>query len=247
MIAFFQNIFAPPRHLILLVLATWLGLALAEHRAERNSIRKEDLNNLTFYAIVAYILGGRISYILQNYFAFAKSPLSMFAMNPDLFDPLGAAVIAVLAAMIYGQRKQLPFWNALDALTPFFAILAAGIGLSHLAAGTAFGQRTDIPWGIHLWNATRHPTQIYETLASLLTFSLIWFLKPNSRPGILFLTFTAWTSLWQLFILAFRADETIIFWGLRQEQLLAWIVLASSFIFFEIRLKPSTKQVIHLE
>ena len=146
MLEIFQNLFSPPRHMILLVIAAWLGLSLAERRTDRYNISKDDLNNIAFYGLIAYVLGGRISYILQNVSAFAKSPLGIVSINPDLFDPLGALAVAAITALVYGQRKQLAFWNTLDALTPFFAVLAIGMGLSHLAAGTAFGKLTDLPW-----------------------------------------------------------------------------------------------------
>lgn len=116
-----------------------------------------------------------------------------------------------------------------------------GIGLSHLAAGTAFGKETSLPWGIDLWNATRHPTQIYETLASLLIFGLLWFQKQSQRPGILFLTFAAFTATSRLFIEAFRGDSIFIFNSLNQNQVFAWIVLALSFLSLEIQIKPTKK------
>jgi phosphatidylglycerol---prolipoprotein diacylglyceryl transferase len=237
MLTLFRNIFSPPRHMILLVIATWVGLSLAEKHAERHGISKNDLGNITFYAIIAFILGGRISFVLQNIPAFIKSPFGIISINPDIFDPLGAMAVAIIIAFIYGQRRGLFLWNALDALTPFFVILAIGIGLSHLAAGTAFGKETDLAWGINLWNATRHPTQIYETLASLLILGLVWFQKQNPRPGILFLTYAALTAGTQLFIQAFRGDSTLVFNGLRQEQVIAWVALAVIFILFEIQLK----------
>ena len=237
MLTLFRNLFSPPRHMILLVIATWIGLVLAEKRAERHDIGKNDMNNITFYALIAFILGGRISFVLQNISTFIKSPLGIISINPDIFDPLGAVAVAFIVAFIYGQRRRLLFWNTLDALTPFFAVLTIGLGLSHLAAGTAFGKETNLPWGINLWNATRHPTQIYETLASLLTFGLIWFQKQYPRPGILFLTYAALTAASQLFIQAFRGDSTLIFSGLRQEQVIAWVVLAIIFILFEYQLK----------
>jgi phosphatidylglycerol:prolipoprotein diacylglycerol transferase len=236
MLTLFRNLFSPPRDMILLVIATWIGLSLAEKHAERHGISKNDLGNITFYAMIAFILGGRISFVLQNIPAFIKSPLGIISINPDIFDPLGAVAVAIIAAFIYGQRRGLFLWNTLDALTPFFAILAIGLGLSHLAAGTAFGKETDLAWGIYLWNATRHPTQIYETLASLLILGLIWFQKQNPRPGILFLTYAAWTAGTQLFIQAFRGDNTLVFNGLRQEQVIAWVALAVIFILFEIQL-----------
>jgi prolipoprotein diacylglyceryltransferase len=222
--------------MILLVLAIWVGLTLAEKRAERHGVSKEDLNNLTFYGLIAFVVGGRISFVLQNITAFMKSPLGIISVNPDLFDPTGAWVIALLAALVYGQRRKLALWSMLDALTPVFAVLAIGLGLSHLAAGTAFGTPTDLPWGMDLWNATRHPTQIYEILASLLTFGLLWLKRPNPRPGIHFLTFAALTAGWALFIQAFRGDSTLIFNGLRQGQVIAWMVLAACFVLIEIRL-----------
>ena len=223
--------------MILLFITAWIGLTFAEKRTERYGVSKDDLNNITFYSLIAFIIGGRLSFVLQNTPAFIKSPLGIISINPDIFDPLGGLAAAILVAFIYGQRRGLLLWNTLDALTPFFAILAIGIGLSHLAAGTAFGKETYLPWGINLWNATRHPTQIYETLASLLIFGLVWFQKQNPRPGILFLTYAAWTAASQLFIQAFRGDSTLIFNGLRQEQVIAWVALAVIFILFEYLLK----------
>jgi phosphatidylglycerol:prolipoprotein diacylglycerol transferase len=237
MITLFRNLFSPPRHMILLVIATWIGLTLAEKNAERHNISRENINNITFYGLIAFILGGRISFVLQNIPAFIKSPLGIISINPDIFDLLGAIAAALIVALVYGQRRGLLLWPTLDALTPFLAVLAIGIGLSHLAAGTAFGTETGLPWGINLWNATRHPTQIYETLASLLIFSLLWFKKHNPRPGILFLTFAAWTAAIQLFIQAFHGDSVLIFNGLRQEQVIAWVALIITFILFEYRLK----------
>lgn len=244
MLELFQNLFSPPRHMILLILAAWLGLSLAERYTNRHGIHKDDLNNITFYSLIAFVIGGRVSYILQNIPAFAKSPLGVISINPDLFDPFGALVVAVITAFIYGQRKSLAFWNTLDALTPFFSVLAIGLGLSHLAAGTAFGQPTNLPWGIEMWNATRHPTQIYETLASLLILGLLLRFKANHNPGLFFLTFASLTALSQLFIQAFRGDSTLVFNNLRQGQILSWIALAVCFISLEsILAAPNQKSI----
>jgi len=237
MLTLFRNLFSPPRHMILLLAATWIGLNFAEKRAERHGISKEDINNLTYYGLIAFVLGGRLSFVLQNLSPFIKSPLGIISINPDIFDPLGGVAVAIIVAIIYGQRRGLKFWNTLDVLTPFFAILSIGVGLSHLASGTAMGMETDVAWGINLWNATRHPTQIYETAASLLIFGLVWFQRQNPRPGILFLTYATFTAAAQLFIQAYRGDSTLIFNGLRQGQVIAWVVLAVTFILFEVRLK----------
>ncbi len=233
MLTLFRNLFSPPRHMILLLLATWIGLTLAEKRTERYGVSKEDLNNITYYGLIAFVIGGRLSFVLQNLPAFIKSPLGIFSINPDIFDAPGGLAAAIIAAVIYGQRRGLQLWNTLDSVTPFFAVLSIGIGLSHLAAGTAFGMETDVVWGIDLWNATRHPTQIYEIAASLLIFGLVWLQKQNPHPGVLFLTYAALTAVTQLIIQAFRGDSTLILNGLRQGQIIAWVALAVIFILLE--------------
>jgi phosphatidylglycerol:prolipoprotein diacylglycerol transferase len=118
-------------------------------------------------------------------------------------------------------------------LTPLFATLAIGLSLSHLAAGTAFGSPTDLPWAIELWNATRHPAQIYEFVAALLIFGFVWVRKTDPRPGTLFLAFTALTAASRLFLEAFRGDSILIFGSLRLAQIIAWIVLAAALFAYE--------------
>lgn len=226
MITLFRSIFAPPRHLILLLAALWLGLALAEKRVGRHNISKDALNNIVYVGILGYIIGGRVLFALANISAFAKSPLSVFSLNIDIFDQVGAMVTMLIVGFVYGKRQKLPLWPTLDALTPLFAVLAIGLSLSHLAAGTAFGSPTNVAWGIDLWNATRHPSQIYELLASLLVFGFIWFRKADTPSGSNFLSFTAFTAGSHLLLETFRGDSMLMFGGLRFAQVIAWLMLA---------------------
>ncbi|HSO11545.1 MAG TPA: prolipoprotein diacylglyceryl transferase family protein [Anaerolineales bacterium] len=242
MIDSFRALFAPPRHFILIVVAMWIGLTLAEKRTDRHGVSKEQLNNISFYSLIGYVLGGRLLFALANFPAFSQSPLSIFSPNPDLFDPIGGLVVAVLVGFIHGHRQKLPLWGTLDAMTPIFAMFAIGLSLAHLAAGTAFGSPTDLPWGIDLWNMTRHPSQIYELIASLVIFSLLWFRKPNPHNGLPFLDFVVLTAGSRLFLEAFRGDSALIFGSLRLAQGIAWILLAIVFFVSEnIRQKNLTE------
>jgi phosphatidylglycerol:prolipoprotein diacylglycerol transferase len=225
-ITLFRSLFAPPRHLILLLVALWVGLALVERRAGRHGISQEALGNLVYYSLFGYLLGGRLLYALSNLSAFSESPLSLFSLNLDLFDPWAALVVAVFVGIMHGSRQRLAFWSTLDALTPLFAILAVGMSLSHLAAGTAFGNPTALPWGIELWGAMRHPSQVYQLIGSLLIFSVLWFRRAEAPPGSRFLLFAALTAGARLFLEAFRGDSTLLVGGLRLAQVIAWIALA---------------------
>jgi prolipoprotein diacylglyceryltransferase len=214
--------------LILLLAALWIGLALAERRAQRHGISQDILNTIVYYAFLGYILGGRLYYTLSNYPVFLQSPQSVFSLNLDLFDPVAGLVVAVIVGVVYGSRQKFPLWPTLDALTPLFATIAIGLALSHLAAGTAFGSPTSLPWAMEMWNAKRHPTQLYELVAALIIFGIIWFRRSDSPAGSSFLWFVALTAAARLFLEAFRGDSTLIIGGLRLAQVVAWIVLAAA-------------------
>jgi len=139
---------------------------------------------------------------------------------------MGALTTGLLVGFLYVQRQNLPFWPMLDALTPLLAMIAVGLSLTHLAAGTAFGKPTNLPWGIDLWSAKRHPSQVYELIAALVVFGLIWFRKQASPAGSAFLLFVALTAGTHLFLEAFRGDSALIFGGIRLAQIIAWFVLA---------------------
>jgi prolipoprotein diacylglyceryltransferase len=112
--------------------------------------------------------------------------------------------------------------------------------LAHLAAGTAFGSPTDLPWGIELWNARRHPTQAYELLAALVIFCVVWFRKTNVPAGVLFLNLIALSAGARLFFEAFRGDGVPVFEGFRLNQIAAWIVLAIALWLHELK-RPESK------
>ena len=227
MIEFIQNIFAPPRHTILLVLALWFGWWLAEKIVKREQkINEAAFINLTFYGLLAFVLGGRILYALDNLAAFTSSPASIFSPNPQLFDAFLGGAAAVVTMLVYGQRAKLQFWPTLDALTPLLAALMLGIGAAHLAEGSAFGRETSLLWGVDVNGVTRHPRQVYEIASAFFILNLIGTRGPLPRAGTQFLTFLAWTSAARLFLEAFRGDSVLVFGSLRLGQILAWVVLA---------------------
>lgn len=215
---------------LMYLLGLWFGLSLAEKFAPRRGISPDALYNLAFTGLMAGILGARLGYVLLNPQAFLASPLSLISLNPGLLDPFSGFAAALIAALVYGARKKLGFWNALDALTPFFAVFMIGAALANIASGAAFGLETSLPWGIELWGAKRHPTQFYElTGAMVILLALGPRFKDASAPaGRLFLIFVALTAGARLFFEAFRGDSTLILGGIRAAQVVAWLALAGA-------------------
>lgn len=221
---------------LLLLLGLWLGLMISERTARKLGNDPAVLYNLAFLMIIVGALGARLAYVLRYPDAFAGSWLSVFTFSPTMLDTPTGLLIAVLAGLIFLQRKQLPFWHTLDILTGAFATLAVAIGLAHLASGDAFGAPANLPWSISLWGEQRHPSQIYETLLAVTIFVLLrpW-TSPSGPAGNRFLTFCALTAGSVIFLDAFRGDSILIAGRFHQNQVIGTLVLAAS-LFLRRRL-----------
>ena len=218
---------------LIMLAGVWIGLIVAERFALHFKASPNQIYNLVFIMLITWVVGARLSYITQYFEAFIQSPSSIFSLNPGLLDPVGGAAVAFIAGIVYIYRKQIPIRIALDALTPFLAVIWIAIGLSNLASGRAFGMETQLPWGIDLWGAQRYPTQIFQMLAGLIILGLVWprerIDSPVSRvPGETFWLFLVLSALAWIIIEAFRGDSTLLAGGIRTAQIIAWFVLALS-------------------
>jgi phosphatidylglycerol:prolipoprotein diacylglycerol transferase len=150
-----------------------------------------------------------------------------------LLDPFGGVAVAFVSGVIYVNRKQILVWPTLDGLTPFLSVMWIAIGLSNLASGKAFGMETQVPWGIDLWGAQRHPTQIYQVMAGFIILGFIW---PRERvtasasllSGETFWRFSALSATALMVVEAFKGDSSLLPGGLRIAQILAWFALSIS-------------------
>lgn len=215
---------------LIILIGLWFGLYLSEKLGIKRKFDPVKLYNLSFIVLVAGVLGGRITYVLQYPQAFLASPLSIISLNTALFNLWGGIGLAIIAALWYGQKAKLDLWLTLDIFTPAFAILAISFGLAHLASGSAYGSAASLPWAIELWGTRRHPTQVYETILAVLGLILSYWLYHSKFPiskGNIFLAFVAYTSVSRLFLEAFRGDSQLI-GSVRLAQVVAWGLMTAS-------------------
>ncbi len=245
MLDLFRAIFAPPRDLILPLVAAWVGMLLSGRQAKRAGMPEAGLDAIFAALAITFLVSGRILYAVEHLTAFIQNPISLVSLNASLFDAGGAAFFAAIAALNVMQRRRMDIWSTLDVLTPFLATVAVGIGLSHLASGAAFGSETRVPWAIELWGAMRHPTQIYEILAALIVLGIIWFGGTSGIAGRKFMLFVALSAGSRLIIEAFRGDSTLVFGGLRMGQILALLVLVGALMGLELlRQRPNAADAV---
>ncbi len=214
---------------LILLISVWLAITLVERRAKQAGDTSETLSGLVFTALISGLIGARLWYAIRFLDVYLADPIGLVAFNTSAFDLTGGLLFGLAAGFIYTVRKNLPLRPTLDRLTPGAALVAVGLGLAHLAGGDAYGAPTTVPWGIFLWEATRHPAQLYEMGLAGLVLAAVWKLAPaNPFPGFLFLAFIALTAAARLFLEAFRGDSVIVAGSIRQPQLAALLVLLAA-------------------
>ena len=218
---------------LILLVGLWLGLLLSERLAPCFRAKPNDVYNLVFVALIAGVLGARVSFVIQNYEAFLQNPTNIVSLNPGLLDPVGGIALGLISALIYGNRKGLNWKPTLDAISPFLSVMIIAYGFSNLASGDSFGAETTLPWGINLLGGVRHPAQVYQILAGSIILGIIWPRTGSSNTvqrisgktiiGFVVLSAGAW-----LFSEAFRGDSVVLLNGIRVTQIYAWVILAIS-------------------
>lgn len=224
--------------ILLLLAGLWIALWVGEKQYPSASRSYSIYENLVLTALLTGIIGARLGYAAQNISAFMNDPLALITPSPNMLDLPAGILAAFLAALVYGYRHSLKFWKTLDQLTPPAAVFVSTVHLANLASGDAYGAPTQAPWCIHLWNACRHPTQVYAFILALgVVIFILRISRYNLPEGFQFWAFIGSSALARLMIEPFRGDSVILLGILRQAQVIAWLLLLISLFQISKRIK----------
>lgn len=163
----------------------------------------------------------------------------------------GGLVGASIAAWFLLRRDRFPFWKAAD-MAGFAIPLGLAFGrMGCLMAGCCFGATCDLPWAVsfpwkspaseeqfkdhllstsHMWSLPVHPTQIYESAASLAIAAvcLTWVHPRKRYDGQVFAAFLALYAIARFLLEYLRRDDRGGMLGLSTSQLLGLAMLAAA-------------------
>jgi len=210
---------------LLIIASFWIGIGVAARAGKRFGLNEDAILNAGFLGVVSGIVGARLWYVLE-YFSYYQDRLGeIVSLNPNTLAPFEGILTGVVVAIIYLQSKKTPGAAFVDAVAPGLAAFAAGLSLANLASGAAFGEPANLPWSIDLWDARRHPTQVYDFLLSLGSLAVTLRLVSFSRPsGQVFGVFLATLAASRLLTEGFRGDSALLEGGWRTMQLV-WLAL----------------------
>jgi phosphatidylglycerol---prolipoprotein diacylglyceryl transferase len=206
---------------------------LLTKEVERKKLNPNLATEVTLMAIIFGIIGSKLFHLFENWTAFLNDPVGM-AFSPGGLTFYGGLIVAIIAIWIYARKKKIPFLVIADSTAPSLAI-AYGIGRigCHLAGDGDYGIPTDLPWGTDYSGGTvkpsemfrgseiaqafpngivpdttpLHPTPIYEFLAMLLIFAVLWNLrKKNWADGKLFMFYLIFAGVERLLVETIRLN-----------------------------------------
>lgn len=167
-------------------LGGWGLLSLRLHFSPRG-FTQEQLSDLTFYAALGAIIGGRLGYMLfYDWQGFLAHPLLLFQTWKGGMSFHGGLLGVLVAMCIYARKIKKPILALTDLLAPAVPLGLGAGRLGNFINGELWGRVTDVPWAMVFPQADafpRHPSQLYEfILEGVVLFMILWIYSRKPRP-----------------------------------------------------------------
>lgn len=211
-------------------------------------------DRLSWFVVLGTVIGARLGAVFfYDWPYFKNHPLEIFQVWKGGLASHGG-VCGILAALfaytLYIRRRgfSLSFLEMIDVVAIPSALAGAFIRIGNFMNQEILGTPSTLPWAVLFGRPAdgsaavpRHPVQLYESVAYLGIFFLLYYIwsryEKKLRPGQL-------TGL--LFVLVFSARFILEFWKATQESILSasflqmgqWLSLPFIFVGFLLIFNP---------
>jgi phosphatidylglycerol---prolipoprotein diacylglyceryl transferase len=192
-------------------------------------------STLVLWAAVGGLLGARLLFILEHWSEFITNPLSLILTGAG-FTWYGGLIGGVMGVTLCIRRYGFLWFEIMDAVAPAIAVgHAIGRIGCFLAGDGDWGPPTTLPWGVAYPHAIIgwdyppgvrvHPSELYETIAYLIVFAILWSFRTTRRPvGSLFWRYLLLSSIAR-FVLEFVRINPPLAFGLSEAQLISLVLM----------------------
>jgi prolipoprotein diacylglyceryl transferase len=174
---------APRWYGLLFAAGFFFGYIIMLKFFKKEGVPEKVLETLTTYMLIATVLGARLGHVLfyqpDYYFAHPGEILKIWEGG---LASHGAAAGILIAIYIFSIKEKRGFLWAMDRIVIVTALAAVFIRTGNLINSEIYGHITTMPWGFKFIRDypagsivdPRHPTQIYEAIAYLITFIFLY-------------------------------------------------------------------------
>ncbi len=184
------------------VTALFVGIWLMNRVFRREHLSEKGFDYFMWAVALSMIAGSRLGHLLfYDFQNFIADPLVFFRFRDGGLASHGAALGILFGLWLFSRRANMPYVWGLDRISLAVPIGGAAVRLGNLMNSEIYGGPTDLSWGFVFvrdgQTVPMHPTQIYEALAYLALFGIVWWLyfrKDAGRkmPGLLIGVMLVW-------------------------------------------------------
>ncbi|MBI9071419.1 MAG: prolipoprotein diacylglyceryl transferase [Melioribacteraceae bacterium] len=201
---------------LLFALSFVAGFQIMDKIFKRDKRTEDDLNDLVWYMIVGTIVGARLGHCLfYNPVYYLSNPLELLAIWHGGLASHGAAIGILSALYFYSKKKKESYFWIIDKVVITVALAGFFIRLGNLFNSEIIGIPTELPWSFTFTsvdNIPRHPAQLYESIAYLLVFFLLFYIDKNKfktiKNGTLFSIFLILVFGFRFFVEFIKEKQT---------------------------------------
>lgn len=180
-----------------------LAIILMQRMYKDQKINDGLFDSLFVYSFIGILLGARLGHCLfyePEYFLgstqhFVEMWLPIRFDNAGHWHYIGYAGLASHGGMIgittalwlYARKSKISFVKIVDMIGIVGPLTGCCIRLGNLMNSEIIGRATDVPWAFifeQVDSQPRHPGQLYEAIAYLLIFVLLWKLYQQHKEWI---------------------------------------------------------------
>lgn len=185
---------------LLFVIGLYLGLYVVQRIYKTEKLPEKDLEKLMIYLLIGIIAGARLGHCLFYEPAYYLThPLEMIlpiAPTPDGgykfagYQGLashGASIGIIIAILLYSRKTKTRPLVSFDHIAIVAPLTGAFIRLGNLMNSEIIGNPTEVSWAFIFERVDmlpRHPSQLYEAMAYLIIFAVVWYLYNKKREKL---------------------------------------------------------------
>jgi phosphatidylglycerol:prolipoprotein diacylglycerol transferase len=212
---------------VMMALAFIIGGVVARWQFKKRDVSPDFIYGVVIAGVIGGLLGAKIHFLILHPELWPSNLLSGSGLV-WFGGMFGALLAVVLVTLLSGKRLAAVMDATAIAIAMGYVIGRIGCFL----AGDDYGKPTDLPWGVSFPKGIPptppgvhvHPTQLYESAASLVIFALlVWVLGPRfRREGPLIFVYAVLGGIERFLVEFIRTNEPVAL-GLTQQQ---WISIA---------------------
>lgn len=188
--------YSQPTYGVMAALGMIFGLWVVFRLSRQQGLDPDKMWNLGGIAIFSGIIGSKLLMIIVDWNYYIHHLSELFSVETLLQSGgvfSGGLVLAIFCCWWYLRKIHVPFLQAADVFAPGIALGHALGRIGCFAAGCCYGRETHVPWAVTFTNPVAHafvgtplnvplhPTQLYEFVAEMLNFVLLYWLAKHKK------------------------------------------------------------------